>query len=63
MTLGEGRKQVLLIVAVVLYGLSLVERSNQVGLGGMIAHFGTGGRPVEDDSKTIEAEPPSTKSG
>ena len=59
LTLGEGTEtEVLLIVAVVLYGLSLVERSNQVGLGGMITHFGTGGRPVEDDSKAIEAGTP-----
>ena len=59
LTLGEGTEtEVLLLVAAVLYGLSLVDRSSQVGLGGMITHFGTGGRPVEDETKAIEAGTP-----
>ena len=40
LTLGEGTDtEVLLLVAAMLYGLSLVERSSQVGLGGMIAYL------------------------
>ena len=59
LTLGEGTEtEVLLLVAAVLYGLSLVDRSRQVGLGGMITHFGTGGRPAEGESKAIEAGTP-----
>ena len=59
LTLGEGTDtEVLLLVAAMLYGLSLVERSSQVGLGGMIAYFGTGGRPAEDETDAIEAGTP-----
>ena len=59
LTLGEGTDtEVLLVVAALLYALSLVGRSNQVGLSGMITHFGTGGLPAEDESKSIEAGTP-----
>ncbi|DAC33567.1 MAG TPA: hypothetical protein D7I05_06040, partial [Candidatus Poseidoniales archaeon] len=51
LSLGDGTETVVLVaVAALLYGLSLADRSRQVGLGGMITHFASDGNASEESA-------------
>ena len=64
LTFGEGTEtEVLLVVAALLYGLSLVDRTNQVGVGGLIAHFGSAGTTEEEDEPSFTAGSPLDQAG
>lgn len=59
LSLGDGTEvAVLVAVAAMLYGLSLVDRSRQVGLGGMITHFAAGGANTDEDAEAYQAGSP-----
>ena len=64
LTFGEGTEtEVLLVVAALLYGLSLIDRTNQVGVGGLIAHFASAGTTEEEDEASFAAGSPLDHAG
>ena len=64
LTFGEGTDtEVLLVVAALLYGLSFVDRSDQVGLGGLINHFAGAGTTEDDEEPSFAPGSPLDQAG